>query len=174
MATQTAEGAAEVAQLLDEIDALKKENADLEALLASPPPQAKVRWGVMATGKIAHDFCIALEMLAGEGAEIAAVGSRSAESAAAFGARFNIPRCHGSYEALAADEGVDVVYVATPHQAHHACVMLALEQGKHVLCEKPLALNVAQSRELLDAARARAAPRARRVVALPAVLRGSR
>ena len=110
-----------------------------------------LRWGIAATGKIAASMSEALAGL--PDASITAVGSRSAESAAAFAARFGIPRAHGSYEALFADPDVDIVYVASPHSHHHAMTIAALDAGKHVLCEKAFALNAAQARDMVAAAR---------------------
>nr|BFE87023.1 hypothetical protein GCM10020093_096240 [Planobispora longispora] len=71
-----------------------------------------IKWGILATGGIAATFTEDLKLL--PGAEVAAVGSRSAESAAAFADRYGIPRAHGSWAELAADPDVDVIYVATP------------------------------------------------------------
>ncbi|WP_028473494.1 Gfo/Idh/MocA family protein [Nocardioides alkalitolerans] len=107
-------------------------------------------WGILATGKIARSFVRDLALV--PGAEAVAVGSRSAESASAFAAEFGIPRAHASYEALVADEGVDVVYVASPHSLHPEHVRIALEAGKHVLCEKPVALDRAASVEMIGLA----------------------
>jgi predicted dehydrogenase len=112
----------------------------------SPP----LRWGIAATGKIAASMCTALRTL--PGAEVVAVGSRSQGAADAFAERFEIPRAHGSYEALWADDGVDVVYIASPHSHHHAMTIAALDAGRHVLCEKAFAVNAAQAREMVDAA----------------------
>jgi len=111
-----------------------------------------VRWGVLATGGIASRF--AADMQRVPDGEIVAVGSRSAAGAEAFGERFGIGRRHGSYEALLADPEVDVVYVATPHVSHAALTIAALDAGKHVLCEKPLALDEAQARAMTGAAAA--------------------
>ena len=86
------------------------------------------------------------------GARIAAVGSRTPGSAEAFAAgvrRRPTPRPHASYEALVADPDVDVVYIATPHALHLDNARLALEAGKHVLCEKPLTLNTAEAEEMV-------------------------
>jgi predicted dehydrogenase len=113
----------------------------------SPP----LRWGIAATGKIAASMCTALRTL--PGAEVVAVGSRSQGAADAFAERFEIPRAHGSYEALWADDGVDVVYIASPHSHHHAMTIAALDAGKHVLCEKAFAHNAREAREMVDAAR---------------------
>ncbi|WP_457030950.1 Gfo/Idh/MocA family protein [Kitasatospora sp. P5_F3] len=111
-----------------------------------------IRWGVLATGGIAAAFTA--DLLAVPGAEVAAVASRTEPSARAFADRFGIPRAYGSWAELAADPGIDVVYVATPHSAHQAATTLMLESGKAVLCEKPFTLNVRQAEQLVAAARA--------------------
>jgi predicted dehydrogenase len=113
----------------------------------------KVRWGVLATGGIAAQFAADLALV--EGAEPAAVGSRSRESAEAFAERFGFARAHGSYEALAADDEVDVVYVATPHALHFDAAMACVEAGKGVLVEKPVTLDLPQAARLVAAARER-------------------
>lgn len=110
-----------------------------------------IRWGVLGTGRIAETFATALEAL--PDAELAAVGSRTAEAAASFGQRHGAARFHASYAALATDPGVDIVYVATPHAYHYPNVRLCLESGKAVLSEKPFTLNAAQARELVHLAR---------------------
>ena len=112
-----------------------------------------VRWGILGTGRIAGAFATGLGSL--PDAELAAVGSRSPEAAAAFAARFDAGRTHSTYEDLATDPDVDVVYVATPHALHHANARLCLEHGKAVVCEKPFTLNGAQARDLVALARAR-------------------
>jgi predicted dehydrogenase len=111
----------------------------------------KVRWGILSTGMIAHKFANGLKAV--PQAELVAVGSRSQESADAFGDEFDVPRRHASYEALAADEDVDVVYVATPHSFHAENSVLCLEAGRAVLCEKPFAPNADQARRIIQAAR---------------------
>ncbi len=112
-----------------------------------------IRWGILATGGIASLFVEDLLLL--PDAEVAAVGSRRLESAQAFAARYGIPRTYGSWAELAGDPDVDVVYVATPHSAHHEASRLCLEAGKAVLCEKPLTLDLATARDLVDTARKR-------------------
>ncbi|MFD5226734.1 Gfo/Idh/MocA family protein [Microbacterium sp. NPDC058342] len=104
-----------------------------------------LRWGILATGGIASAFASDLRTA---GLDIAAVGSRSQESADAFAARFGIPRAHASYESLVADPDVDIVYVSTPHPMHHANARLALEHGKHVLVEKAFTVNRGQAEDL--------------------------
>lgn len=87
-------------------------------------------------------------------ADVVSVGSRSQERADAFAERFGIPSAHGSYESLVGDPAVDVVYVAGPHPTHRDLTLLALEAGKHVVCEKPLAMDAAEAREMAAAASA--------------------
>src|SRR5262249_21535628 len=91
------------------------------------------RWGIIATGTIAA--ALAEDLARVPAAELVAVGSRPPERANDFAARYGIPRAYGSWAELAADPEVDVVYVATPHSAHHAAARLCLESGKAVLCE---------------------------------------
>ena len=104
------------------------------------------RWGILATGKIAHSFATDLALV--PDAELVAVGSRRLEAAQAFADEHG-GRAHGSYEELVADPDVDVVYVATPHSMHLDNTRLAFEAGKHVLCEKPVTLNLAQAEEMV-------------------------
>jgi predicted dehydrogenase len=112
-----------------------------------------VRWGILGTGGIAASFAADLPLV--PGAELAAVGSRTDAAAAAFASRFDIPRAHGSWAALAADPDVDVIYVATPHAFHLDAALTCLRGGKAVLCEKPMTLDLATSTQLVDEARAR-------------------
>jgi predicted dehydrogenase len=85
---------------------------------------------------------------------ITAVASRSLERAAAFADRFGVPTRYDRYEALCEDPDVDIVYVATPHSRHAADAELFLRAGKHVLCEKPFALNAGQARRMVEGAEA--------------------
>jgi predicted dehydrogenase len=110
-----------------------------------------IRWGILATGDIARAFVSDLSLM--PDAEVTAVGSRSQEAADRFAAAHDIPRAYGSWEALARDPDVDVIYVATPHSAHHAASLACLRAGKAVLCEKPFTLNLAQTEELVETAR---------------------
>jgi predicted dehydrogenase len=108
------------------------------------------RWGILATGRIARSF--ADNLLEVPGAEVAAVGSRSQESAEEFARPYGA-RAHASYEALVADPDVDVVYIATPHSFHLDNARMAFAAGKHVLCEKPLTLNLPEAEAMVAAAR---------------------
>src|SRR3954469_1721769 len=130
-----------------------------------PPPDARnadrlgrikrmttpIRWGLLATGGIARTFATDLQLL--PDCEILAVGSRAQTTADAFAADFGAPRSYGSYAELAADPDVDVIYVSTPHPGHLSATLLAIEQGKAVLCEKPLAMDRAEAQQMVDAAR---------------------
>ncbi|WP_144752223.1 Gfo/Idh/MocA family protein [Curtobacterium pusillum] len=109
-----------------------------------------VRWGVIGTGGIARSFvgdCTAA------GIEFVAVGSRTQAGAESFASEFGIPRAHGSYEDLVADDGVDAVYVATPHSRHAEDALLAIKAGKHVLVEKAFTITADEARRVVDAAR---------------------
>jgi predicted dehydrogenase len=110
-----------------------------------------VRWGILATGAIAEKLAADVALVPGN--ELAAVGSRRLESARAFADRFGVARAHGSYEELAADPDVDVVYVATPHGRHLEDALLCLEHGKAVLCEKALTMDQPDARRLVETAR---------------------
>jgi predicted dehydrogenase len=113
---------------------------------------SSIRWGLLSTSNIAATFAADLRIT--DGAELAAVGSRSLESARRFADEHGVARAHGSYEALAADPEVDVIYVSTPHALHRDHVLMCFDAGKPVLCEKALTLNAADAAELVAAARA--------------------
>ncbi len=111
------------------------------------PRQAPpLRWGILGTGWIAQRFTESLQAHTTQ--RVVAVGSRSQTSADRFAGRFGIPRAHSSYDALVADDGVDVIYVATPHNHHFPDAMRAIHAGKHVLIEKPIGLNADQARQI--------------------------
>lgn len=111
-----------------------------------------VRWGILGPGRIAPRIVRAL--LASTRGELVAVASRDAGRARDFAARHAIGQSFGSYEALLADPDVDVVYVALPNHLHAIWTIRALEAGKHVLCEKPLALTVEDVDRIAAAAEA--------------------
>jgi predicted dehydrogenase len=110
-----------------------------------------LKWGVIAPGEIAGDFVAALHAHTDQA--VVAVGSRSADRAAAFATAHGIDRAYGDYEALVADPEVDVVYVAAPHSEHTRLALLAIAAGKHVLVEKPLATTAPEAQRIVDAAR---------------------
>jgi predicted dehydrogenase len=112
-----------------------------------------IRWGILGTGKIAHAFASALRLL--PDAQLVAVGSRSAESAGSFADLYEVPHRHDTYESLARDPDIDIVYIASPHSHHAQHALLCLEAGKAVLCEKAFTLNAREAQTVIDAARAR-------------------
>ncbi len=118
-----------------------------------PSTDSPIRWGVIGTGWIATTFVRDLALLAD--AKVAAVGSRRQESADAFADVHGIAKRHSSYADLVTDPEVDVVYVSTPHPAHHAAARLAIDAGKAVLVEKPFTLNANEAKDLVAAARHR-------------------
>jgi len=107
----------------------------------------------MGTGAIARTFARGLQH-AGSG-RLVAVGSRSANTAQAFGRDFGLNRCYGSYEELLKDDSVQAVYISTPHPFHAEWALKVIQAGKHILCEKPLAMNIKQAEEIFYAARIR-------------------
>ncbi len=113
----------------------------------------KLQWGILGTGAIATTFAKAL--LHSRTGSLAAVASRSPQTAAAFGTEFlhtgAICRC-GSYEELLAKPEVQAVYIATPHPTHARLAIAAARAGKHILCEKPLAMNAHEAQAIVAAA----------------------
>jgi len=106
-------------------------------------------WGILGPGGIARAFAKDLTLL--EGHTIGAVGSRSLANAQSFADEFG-GTAYGSYEELVNDSTIDAIYVATPHPAHHDNVILALNAGQPVLCEKPFAVNAQEAQAMVDAA----------------------
>ncbi len=119
---------------------------------ASFPSPAPLRFGILGTGNIAAQF--ARGVASAQRSVVTAVGSRTVDSANAFGQRFGLSpdRCHRHYDALLIDPTVDAVYLSLPNHLHHEWTCRALEAGRHVLCEKPLAMNPAEGRAMFDAA----------------------
>ena len=118
--------------------------------IPDPYDAPPLRWGVLAPGGIAASMARALQR---SSQRIVAVGSRTQSHADEFAARFGVERAYGSYEQLVSDPDVDVVYVASPHSAHHQQALLAIAAGKPVLVEKAFTRNAAEAREVVAAAR---------------------
>ena len=112
----------------------------------------RMKWGVLGTGKITTRFAQALNNIP-ERAELLAVGSRNQETADAFGDKFNIPRRYTSYEDVANDPDVDIIYIGTPGVYHLRDASMALNHGKHVLCEKAFTINAKEAKAMIDLAR---------------------
>jgi predicted dehydrogenase len=99
-----------------------------------------MRWGILGAARINRNIIPALR--AAEGHTLEAIASRDAAKASAYAAEWSIPRAFGSYEALIEDPDIDAVYIPLPNHLHAPWTVRAAEAGKHVLCEKPLALTV--------------------------------
>ena len=112
----------------------------------------KVRWGILSTAAIGVKKVIP-GMQKGELCDIAAIASRDIRKAETAAKQLGIPKTYGSYEALLADPDIDAIYNPLPNQMHVPWSIKAAEAGKHVLCEKPVSLTVAEARKLLEAQR---------------------
>ncbi len=113
---------------------------------------APIRFGILGAANIARSF---IRGVAGSAtARVDAVASRDGEKGAAFATEMGVPRSHGSYEALLADPAIDAIYVPLPNDMHAEWVIRALQAGKHVLCEKPLAMTVEEARSMFAVAKA--------------------
>jgi len=110
-----------------------------------------IRWGVLGCGWIASTFATSLKAL--DHGKLSAGASRTPGRAREFTGNHNVASAYTDYESLVADSEVDAVYVATTHNFHYEHVKLCLENGKHVLCEKPFTINAGQARELIALAR---------------------
>jgi xylose dehydrogenase (NAD/NADP) len=123
---------------------------------------ASLKWGLLSTARINRRLIPAIR--AAQRAELVAVASRSQERAESYATEWGIPRAHGGYQALLDDPGIDAVYISLPNSLHAEWSVRAAQAGKHVLCEKPLALNVEQCDQLMAAAQSSG------VVAMEAVM----
>jgi len=113
----------------------------------------KIKWGIIGLGKIANKF--AADLLLSPNAVLQGVASRSREKAAEFGAKYHSVSYYGSYRELADSAEIDVVYIATPHVFHFDLTMMCLENGKSVLCEKPMGMNRDQVQTMVEMARSK-------------------
>ena len=114
----------------------------------------RLRWGLLSTARINRLIIPAIR--ASARSELTTVASRTLERAKAYAAEWTIPRVRGSYEALVGDPEIDVIYIGLPNSLHVEWTVRCLEAGKHVLCEKPLALTV-EDVDRIQAAATRAA-----------------
>lgn len=124
-----------------------------EIILQRPIQQDQLRWGILGLGRIAEDFTTALKMT---GATITAVAAGSLpntkQRAQDFAQRFHIETFYGSYEELANDPNIDIVYIATIHPLHYNNTILMLEAGKNVLVEKPMAMTYQEAKHMAQIA----------------------
>jgi len=111
----------------------------------------KIRWGILGTGNIARVFAKGIANSCT--GTLFAIASRNLSNAQIFGKEFDVPFQYGSYETLIADPKVQVVYIALPHVFHAEWTIRAANAGKHVLCEKPLAINHTEAQAMVNAAR---------------------
>ena len=112
-----------------------------------------IHWGILGTGFIARKFAEDYRFVK-EG-KILAIASRSQERAEAFGKKYELEHCYGSYQSLLENPSIDAVYIATPHSEHYKNTLQALEQGKAVLCEKPAAVNAGELKAMIELAEAK-------------------
>ncbi len=110
----------------------------------------RLRFGILSTGNIARQFA---EGVAGaQRSTVVAVGSRKADTAQAFADKYGVATAYGDYDSVISDPQVDAVYNALPNHMHLEWAVKALEAGKHVLCEKPFAMNLEQAERMFEAA----------------------
>jgi D-xylose 1-dehydrogenase (NADP+, D-xylono-1,5-lactone-forming) len=114
--------------------------------------ERKLQFGILGTANIGRAAVIPAIQTSKNGA-VAALASREAQKGAEFAARLGIPKVYGSYAALLDDPEIEAVYIPLPNSLHHEWTIKAAQAGKHILCEKPLALNVVQCQEMDAAAK---------------------
>jgi len=110
-----------------------------------------IRWGIIGTGNIANQFAEDFKFV--KKGKLASVASRSKIKAEQFAEKYNMENSYDSYEALLQDPSIDIVYIATPHTFHKEHTLLALNNNKHVLCEKPFAVNKNEVNEMIQLAK---------------------
>ncbi|CAM3477575.1 Gfo/Idh/MocA family protein [Flavobacterium chungbukense] len=110
-----------------------------------------IKWGIIGLGNIASQFAADLLLL--EDAELTAVASRDIVKGTEFAKKFNAQKVYDSYDLIFEDPEVEIIYIATPHNSHAALSIKALENGKHVLCEKPMALSYKDAQRMIEASK---------------------
>ncbi len=115
--------------------------------------KTKIKWGIIGCGNIANKFASDLALVVD--AELQAVASRNLEKALEFGLKHNSKKYYGSYDELFLDADVDIIYIATPHNFHCELSLKAMEHNKHVLCEKPLAINSKEAQKMIALSKAK-------------------
>jgi predicted dehydrogenase len=113
--------------------------------------KGKIKWGIIGLGNIAHQF--AKDLMLVEEAELTAVASRNLDKAQEFAENYDCKKAYDSYDAIINDAEIDILYIATPHNSHAALTIKALQNNKHVLCEKPLALNYDDALQMINASK---------------------
>lgn len=110
-----------------------------------------IQWGIIGTGNIANQFAEDFKFV--KNGKLAGVASRTKIKGEAFAKKYNIKKSYDSYESLLQDPSIDIVYIATPHTFHKTHTILALNHNKHVLCEKPFAVNKSEVAEMIQLAK---------------------
>ncbi|CAG7819243.1 unnamed protein product [Allacma fusca] len=108
-----------------------------------------LHWGILGTGLISNDFMSGFVTLPTTEHQLVAVGARNLEAAANFATQYKIPKAYGSYEELAQDPTVDIIYIGNITSRHYPWAKICLQHGKHVLCEKPLCVNAKEAKDLV-------------------------
>ncbi len=111
----------------------------------------KVRWGIMGCGNISTTVAKAMSQL--EEVSICAVAATDLNRAKQFATQFDVAKAYGTYEELVKDPEIEVIYIGTIHPAHYDCMKLCVQNGKHILCEKPFTLNKEEAEEIFELAR---------------------
>ena len=114
----------------------------------------KIRWGILGCARITRRGLIP-GIMESQSGMLSALASRTPGTAQEWAAEFSVPRSYGSYQELLNDPEIDAVYIPLPNELHKPWVLAAADAGKHVLCEKPLALNAAEARAMVDHCRVR-------------------
>src|SRR5689334_7819935 len=118
------------------------------------PTDSRLRWGILGSARITRRGLIPGLRASARGT-LQALGSRDRATARAWAEEFEIPCAHGRYQEVIDDPDVEAVYIPLPNELHKPWVLAAADAGKHVLCEKPLALNATDAREMVDHCRGR-------------------
>ena len=121
--------------------------------MSTKPNTRKYNWGIIGCGNCSHDFCNVL--LNHPRSNIIACGARSLSKSQSFAAKFNIPssNAYSSYSQVSQNPNVDIIYVGTIHPNHYESVITSLNNGKHVLCEKPVSMNTSQLQQMIKTAK---------------------
>ena len=114
-----------------------------------------LKWGIVSAGLISSDFCMALLSLESKYHELVAVSARNLNDAKHFAERFKIPNYFGSYDKMLESKEINIVYVGSVNFTHKEICLKAINEGKHVLCEKPMSMNSNDQEEVLQAAKSK-------------------
>lgn len=113
----------------------------------------KIKWGIIGLGNIANKFAQTIKVM--ESVELAAVAARDKNKSEEFGRIYDVPakKCYGSYDEIVKDDDIDVIYISVPHIFHKELSILCLNNGKSVLCEKPVTISKAEIQEVIEVAK---------------------